>query len=156
MKTSSPSPPPDFDAHGLTLVMPERGDVERDAVARAWRQAGGDVLKLGRFWQPPPLDPATARLYGNETFCRVLEQILGLRLLGPDDRALLHTPQPLLRRSITGAAVADAGALPYPCFIKSVVPKALAAGVFDHAGNIHVAHREHCRAGLRALLAARA
>ena len=62
---------------GLTLVIPDKPDVERDAVAASWHAQGGTVLRLGRFWEPPALDVATIRVYGNETFALVLAQKLG-------------------------------------------------------------------------------
>ena len=46
------------------LVIPEKPDVERDEVARVWQENGGQVLSLGRFWEPPLLDPTQVRLYG--------------------------------------------------------------------------------------------
>ncbi len=53
---------------GLVLVIPEKADPERDAVATAWEGTGGRVLRLGRFWDPPELDLQTVRVYGNDTF----------------------------------------------------------------------------------------
>lgn len=39
----------DLDTRDLTLVIFDKADPERDAVASAWTSAGGDVLRLGRF-----------------------------------------------------------------------------------------------------------
>jgi hypothetical protein len=64
-----------------TLLIPEKADIERDAVATIWADAGGNVMRLGRFWDPPEsLIPSQVTLYGNDTFCLVLEQKLGLSL----------------------------------------------------------------------------
>jgi hypothetical protein len=49
---------------GLTLLVPEKRDPERDRVGEARATAGGTVMRLGRFWDPPALNPATVRIYG--------------------------------------------------------------------------------------------
>lgn len=67
-----------LDVRGLTLLISDKPDPERDAVAAVWEAAGGDVLRLGRFWQPPPLDPVSVRVYGADAFCQVLAQKLAL------------------------------------------------------------------------------
>ena len=78
-----------LDARDLVLVIADKPDIERDAVAAAWQAAGGEVLRLGRFWDPPALDAARVRIYGAEAFAQVLAQRLGLALLSPaDDHAL--------------------------------------------------------------------
>jgi len=46
-----------------TLLIPNRTDIERDAVASAWSEAGGDVLRLDRFWEPPDIDVAKIKVY---------------------------------------------------------------------------------------------
>ena len=76
------------DYKGLTLLIPDKSDVERDAVAAAWERAGGEVLRLGRFWEPPSLEAASVRVYGNDTFGLVLAQKLGLALISPADDLL--------------------------------------------------------------------
>ena len=61
------------------LIIPEKADIERDAVADVWQEQGGKVLRLGKFWQPPELDPCKVHVYGNHTFCLVLQQKLKLK-----------------------------------------------------------------------------
>ena len=68
---------------GLLLVVPEKADIEREAVLRAWRSGGGKVSRLGRFWEPPSYKAEAVRLYGNSTFCEILAQKLALRLISP-------------------------------------------------------------------------
>jgi hypothetical protein len=114
---------------GLILVVPERGDVERDAVADAWRAGGGEVLRLGRFWDPPPLEAARVRPYGNDAFCLVLAQKLGLEPISPPDHLLGHLDASLLGRAIELVQLADVERLAYPRFVKSAVPKLFAARV---------------------------
>jgi hypothetical protein len=116
--------------HGLTLLIPDKADPERDAVALAWEAGGGTVLRLGRFWSPPEVDPARVRLYGHDTFCLVLAQKLGLTLVSPPDDLLLRVEPAWLRREVHGATLAQAAGEPFPRFIKPLVPKVFRAGVW--------------------------
>ncbi len=116
---------------GLTLVIPEKGDEERDAVGRAWEARGGAVVRLGRFWDPPALPPIdTLRLYGNDTFCLVLAQKLGLSLVSPPDDLILALPPPTLGRRLERAALRALIPAQFPTFAKPLVPKRFAAGVY--------------------------
>jgi hypothetical protein len=45
-----------MNAAGLTLLLPDKPDVERDALADVWERLEGSVMRLGRFWDPPALD----------------------------------------------------------------------------------------------------
>lgn len=116
--------------HGLTLLIPERGDIERDAVADAWTRGGGRALRLGRFWDPPVLDPARTRVYGNDTFCLVLAQKLGLQLISPADDLLIQLDPALTERALELVPLAEVSRLSYPLFAKSAVPKLFAARVY--------------------------
>jgi hypothetical protein len=69
----------------LLLLIPEKLDTERNAVAEVWQAQGGEVLRLGRFWDPPEINRSRVRLYGNDTFCLILAQKLQLELLSPSD-----------------------------------------------------------------------
>jgi hypothetical protein len=40
---------------GVTLLIPDKDDIERDAVADAWTKNGGELLRIAKFWNPPPL-----------------------------------------------------------------------------------------------------
>lgn len=120
-----------MDARGLTLVLSDKPDVERDAVASAWSTAGGEVLRLARFWEPPPLPAPSVRLYGAETFCQVVAQKLELELLSPPDDLLLRLPESLARRALIGATLADAARLSFPRFVKSAIPKLIPSRVYS-------------------------
>jgi hypothetical protein len=117
----------------LSLLVPEKADPERDAVAAAWEGAGGTVVRLGRFWDPPPIDRASARVYGNDTFCLVLAEKLSLRLVSPSDRLLASVPDELLHRRVKVVALGTLGATDFPAFVKSVVPKQFKSAVYDSA-----------------------
>ncbi len=119
----------DFD--NLILLVPEKGDVERDAVAAAWLTGGGKVLRLDRFWEPPELDTAHVRLYGNHTFCLVLAEKLGLDLISPADDWLAHVPNDWLKRSIRLYKLSDVPETIFPAFIKPVVPKTFRAAIYE-------------------------
>jgi hypothetical protein len=115
----------------LTLIIPDKPDPERDAVASAWERTGGTVLRLGRFWEPPALDPRLVRVYGNDAFCLVLQQKLGFELLSPPDDLLLRAPAEFLRRNVDLVALDDAATLAFPRFVKSLVPKQIRSRVYS-------------------------
>jgi len=114
----------------LTLVISDKPDLERDAVAEVWSAAGGEVLRLGRFWDPPPIDPRRARVYGADAFCHVVAQKLGLALVSPPDDLLLRLPPAVTRRALHGVTLADAATLAFPSFVKSFVPKLIRSRVY--------------------------
>ena len=112
------------------LVIPERPDLERDLVAAAWRSGGGEVLPLGRFWDPPALDRSKIRLYGNDAFCLVLAQKFQLHLISPSDDLLVHVDKIWLKREVQLLTLAQATAAQFPRFIKPLVPKVFKAAVY--------------------------
>ncbi|HWA27005.1 MAG TPA: ATP-grasp domain-containing protein [Lacunisphaera sp.] len=115
---------------GLNLLIPDKPDVERDALAGSFAQGGGDVHRIGRFWEPPTFDPATVRVYGPDAFCLVLQQKIGFRLLSPDDDFLLRLPPELLGRELHLRRLASGPHLTYPAFVKPVVPKQFRGAVY--------------------------
>src|SRR5262245_4463220 len=58
----------------LLLLIPEKSDPERDAVAEVWQAQGGEVLRLGRFWDLLEINRSRVRLYGNDTFISAFAQ----------------------------------------------------------------------------------
>ncbi len=120
-------------ARDLTLVISDKPDPERDAVAEAWTAVHGDVLRLGRFWDPPALDPRGVRLYGADSFCQVLAQKLDLVLVSPPDDLLLRLPRTATGRELRGARLADLAGLAFPSFVKSCVPKLIRSRVYGSA-----------------------
>lgn len=115
---------------GLILVISDKSDVERDAVATVWEAAGGEVVRLGRFWDPPALDVQRVRVYGADSFCQVLAQKLGLALVSPADDWLLTAPYSLVKRAIAPVPTA------FPAFVKSVVPKLIRSRVYRTAEDL--------------------
>jgi hypothetical protein len=114
---------------GLNLLISDKADAERDALAAAFAHGGGTVHRLGRFWDPPVFDPATVRVYGADSFCLVLQQKLGFALCSPADDLLLHVPSRFLRRQIAQRTLADA-LISLPAFVKPVTPKQFRGAVY--------------------------
>ncbi|WP_143195655.1 ATP-grasp domain-containing protein [Archangium sp. Cb G35] len=126
---------------GLTLLIPEKADPERDAVARAWQASGGAVLRIDRFWSPPEVDRQRVRLYGNDTFCLVLAQKLGLELVSPPDDLLLTLDPAWLQREVHDSTLERAAYESFPRFIKPLVPKQFRARVYRGLAELE----EECR-----------
>lgn len=118
-------------ASGLDLLIADKPDVEGDAVARAFQNAGGVVHRLGRFWDPPKFDSSTVCVYGADTFCLVLEQKLGLALCSPSDELILQVPAKFLNRHISRHRLAEVSIVDFPAFVKPATPKQFAAGVYE-------------------------
>jgi hypothetical protein len=112
------------------LLLPMKADIERDAVAFAWESAGGDVLRLDKFWIRPDVDARSVVLYGPHAFSLVVAQVLGLGLMSPPDDLLLRASPALLKRGIRGVSLGEALAGPFPIFVKPIVPKAFRAAVW--------------------------
>lgn len=127
-----PDPIPPRFAEGLTLLLPARADEERDAVAAAWSARGGAVLRLERFWEPPPLRAHAVRLYGPEGFALVLAQKLGLELVSPPDAWLTTLDRSWLGRPVERAVLGAVLEGAFPLFVKPLVPKAFAARVYPN------------------------
>jgi len=112
------------------LVVPAKENETRAAVAAAWAARGWEVLRLDRFWEPPLVAPGRVRLYGNTTFCLVLAQLLGLELVSPDDALIAQLEHEWTRRRIDIIALGQVATIGFPTFVKPVVPKLFAAGVY--------------------------
>src|SRR5262249_47740596 len=125
-----------MDARGLILLIPDKPDDDRDSVATAWRAYGGEVLRLGRFWEPPPVDASRVRVYGSDSFCLVLQQKLGFDLCSPDDRLLASLPDKYLKRHVMRQQLCDGPRLSYPKFVKTVVPKLIPSRVYSDAAEL--------------------
>lgn len=124
----------------LTLLIPEKVDAERGSIAAAWRSLGGNVITLGRFWDLPPL-PYGIRVYGDHVFCHVLAQQLGLTLISPADDLLLHIDHQWIKRALNRTMLDRMRSIPFPCFVKPLVPKLFRARIFDSPFELE----EECR-----------
>lgn len=111
-----------------TLLISDKPDPERKAVAAAFQRRGGRVMRLGRFWDPPPLPDGPIFVYGADTFCLVLAHKLGLSLLSPGDDLLLALPPHLLQRQLRAARLDEVAE--FPVFVKPQLPKLFRAAVY--------------------------
>jgi hypothetical protein len=117
----------------LILLIPEKSDSERDLVADAWVKSGGQVQKIGRFWEPPIIEASRARIYGNDTFALVLAQKMALELVSPTDDLIFGVDQKYLKRRIWKVRLSQFEKIEYPIFIKPFVPKQFRAGIYNSA-----------------------
>jgi hypothetical protein len=85
---------------------------------------------LDRFWAPPPL-AQEIRIYGNDTFCLVLQQIFLLELIIPRDDLIFEIPVQGLKRKIFKRTLGDL--LDYPLFVKPLTPKLFSAKVYENS-----------------------
>jgi hypothetical protein len=125
----------------LNLLIPDKADVERDAVATSFERCGGVVHRIGRFWDPPTFEPSTVCVYGGVVFCLVLEQQLGLTLCSPSDELLLMVPPRFMNRQISRRTLGEIPSLNFPSFIKPVAPKLFRGAVYE----THEAIAGECR-----------
>ncbi len=115
-----------------TLLIPSKSDTERNAVALAWKQAGGTVMAVDKFWEKPILPTAASvAIYGNDTFALVLAQVLGLTLLAPEDQLVAQLDWIWTKRKIDILPIRDLATRAFPCFVKPVTPKQFRAQVYD-------------------------
>jgi len=125
---------------GLNLL-PDKPDVERDAVAKSFERGGGVVHRIGRFWDPPAFEPSTVRVYGADAFCLVLQQKFGLSLCSPADDLLLAVPSRFLNRHISRRTLGEIQSSDLPAFIKPVTPKQFRGAVYESGEAV----AEECR-----------
>ncbi len=115
------------------LLIPDKPDVERDALAKAWEERGGQVQRIGKFWQQPSVEGWQVSLYGFDSFCQVLAQLLNLTLLCPRDELVVDLEAEYIKRQMELRPLGSIGELSFPLFVKSVVPKLFPAAVYGSA-----------------------
>lgn len=116
---------------GLNLLISDKPDVERDALAEAFARRGGEVHRIGRFWDPPQFTPETVRVYGADSFCLVLQQKLGFELCSPADDLILDVRPENLQRTLARSNLGETAASSrFPVFIKPIIPKQFRGAVY--------------------------
>ena len=113
----------------LVLAVPAKPDVERDAVATAWQRAGGTVVRLDRFWEPPALPVERVRVYGPMTFALVVAEVLALELVGPPPDLLTGLPRWATGRDVVVTTLGSVAAADLPAHVKPLAPKLFPATV---------------------------
>ena len=105
-------------------------DVERESIAKVWEENEGEVLKLGKFWIKPDTKGKRVSLYGFDSFCLVLAQILELEMLMPNDEVIAELDYKFLKRNIDIKLIKDVNIIQFPKFVKPVTPKLFKAEIF--------------------------
>lgn len=123
---------------GRVLLIPAGADEERDAVADAWAHAGGELIRLDRFWEPPPVTPSNVCIYGGHTFALVVAEKLGVELLSPPDDFMLGLDKRWLGRDVGEVTLSQIESLDYPSFVKPIIPKLFRAAVYQNSTDLQV------------------
>lgn len=111
------------------LLIPDKPDIERDALAEIWEKAGGEVKRIGKFWIKPELGNKRVSIYGYDSFCLVLAQILEVEMEMVKDEWITNLPWKFLKREIKITPVLQIDKIKFPKFIKPVTPKLFKAEV---------------------------
>ena len=133
------------------LLIPEKGDVERDTVATAWKERGGEVMQIGKFWVKPNTKGKPVAVYGYDSFCLVLAEVLDLKILMPQDEWIAEVDKNYLKRQIEILTIEESITIKFPKFIKPVIPKLFKAKIFyshkeltDHLAGIDLKEKLIC------------
>ena len=76
-------------------------------------------------------------VYGNDTFCLVLQQKLCFNLISPPDDLLTGVDETWLKRKIRLLTLSDAKKLAFPTFLKSAVPKIFKASTYQTVDDLN-------------------
>lgn len=117
------------------LLIPEKDDEERNALAQAWENLGGEVQRVAKFWLKPDVLNKKISIYGNDTFTLVLAQVLGVDLISPKDEIIARIGNRWTKRKIKTLPLPIYPKLTYPKFIKPVKPKAFRAQIYNSAAD---------------------
>ena len=113
------------------LLIPDKPDIERDALAKTWLAAGGEVKRIGKFWIKPEVGNKRVSIYGYDSFCLVLAQILGLKMEMVKDEWIAELPREYLKRVIEIIPISQIEEMVFPKFLKPVTPKLFKAEIFN-------------------------
>lgn len=116
----------------MILLIPEKTDIEFEAVIDSMPVNKGTIRKLGKYWvKDDALMGQPLAIYGNQAFAMVLAQLYNKTLISPDDTLIARLPEQWTSRRIALKQVHQLQPADFPVFIKSVIPKLFAAGVFS-------------------------
>jgi len=116
----------------ITLLIPEKTDMEFEQVFIALTKNGGRIKRLGKFWiKDEGLASQKIAIYGNQAFSFVLAQIYNVELLSPDDALITRIGYKWSKRNVRLKRISELKESDFPVFIKPVIPKIFIAGVFQ-------------------------
>ena len=116
----------------ITLLIPQKTDIEHDQVFSAWIENGGQVKRLDKFWiKDEEIAKQRIAMYGNQAFAFVVAQIYNVELLSPDDTLVARLPDKWTKRTIQLKQIGQLLDSDFPTFIKPVIPKIFIAGIFN-------------------------
>jgi hypothetical protein len=116
----------------VTLLIPQKTDIEHEQVFAAWIKNGGQIKRLDKFWiKDEELARQKIAVYGNQAFALVVAQIYNVELLSPDDTLIARLKSKWTKRTIQLRQIGQLSARDFPTFIKPVVPKIFIAGIFQ-------------------------
>ncbi len=112
------------------LLIPDKADIERDNIAKIWEENGGEVKRIGKFWVKPEVGNKRVSIYGYDSFCLVLAQVLGIEMMMPKDEIIAILEKKHIKRNIEIVSFGDVGNINFPKFIKPATPKLFKAEIF--------------------------
>jgi len=120
----------------ITLLIPEKTDIEFEQVFATWTKSGGSIKRLGKYWiKDDELVKQRIAIYGNQAFAFVLAQIYNVELLSPDDTLIARLDKKWTKRDVEIKQISQLTNSDFPIFIKPVIPKLFLAGVFQTLSN---------------------
>jgi hypothetical protein len=115
----------------ITLLIPEKTDVEFEQIYATWSNSIREIKRLGKYWiKDEDLAKRKIAIYGNQTFALVLAQIYEVELLSPDDALIARLDNKWTKRTIELKTIWQITESDFPVFIKPVIPKIFIAGIF--------------------------
>jgi hypothetical protein len=116
----------------IILLIPQKTDIEQEQVFYAWKNNGGQIKRLDKFWvKDEELAKQRIAIYGNQAFAFVVAQIYHVELLSPDDTLIARLEDKWTKRTVQLKQIGQLSVQDFPTFIKPVVPKIFAAGIFQ-------------------------
>ena len=114
------------------LLIPDKTDIERDSIADSWKKNGGEIKRIGKFWERPSIDSEKRiTIYGIDTFSLVLAQILGIKLIEPKDELISELDFKWIKRKIEILKIEKIEKSIFPTFIKPVKPKTFKSKIYN-------------------------
>ena len=116
----------------ITLLIPEKTDIEFEQVFETWTKKGGIIKRLGKYWiRDEELAKQRIAIYGNQTFSLVLAQVYNVELVSPDDVLIAKLESKWTKRKIELRQIGQITQEDFPVFVKPVIPKLFIAGIFQ-------------------------